>query len=465
MSLVVMLKYCFSLSALNDPDEAWHIQTGYLIRKLGYIPYSDPWSFTSTQQWYNISWLWDVFSSYIHEVSKEHNLPIVSATLYGLLLCYLYRLLPSFGKFKSDTKNIVIALAAMVLWDIWYFRPQIISYFLILYCYKLLFDSRRGEFNDLPWKFCLMVVLWVNIHGSVVIAFIILAAYTVEAYYLKEYKRLRNLIVTGLAASLMLLVNPLGYKIIYAIFRTTHSIVQDKIIEWNSFRFGIWYGFSFFISVFLIVANVRNKSFLTDKLLTYFWLFYSLTSIRFFPVVALLSSNYMMHSIDPLITKSKVTYKPYYNVIVILLVGISLWAYNKAGFNSSVDYDRLNAKKEIEYLSRHYPDIKVLNFYNIGGYVIYYGKGKLRHFIDGRAGTVFSEELLSDYLDIFYFNPGWEKILKKYDIEAAIVPKDIFIRSDVELAFRNWKEVYSAPYGKVLINVKSYRLRKSNLLY
>lgn len=458
ISLVVLIKYYFSPGVFNDPDEMWHIQAGYLIRKLGSIPYNDIWSFTSTQQWYNISWLWDIFSSYIHEFCGEQSLQIVTGALYGLLLCYLYRLFPSFGKFKDDTRNIVVTLVAMVLWEVMFFRPQIVSYFLTLFCYKLFLDSRKKYDWLIVLKFCIAVILWANVHGSVPIAFIILAAFIVEAYQIRNYRWLKTLVLTGFIGSMVLLINPLGYKLIYAILRTLNSVVYEKIIEWTSFKYGIWYGFSFFISVFLIVTNIRNnKVLLADKLLTYFWMFYSLASIRCFATFALLSSNYMAQSIDPLIKKGKIAYKAYYNPIVIILVFAILW-FNHKLYPKTEDINNVvMAKKEIEYLAKHYPGIKILNHYNIGGYIIYFSNGKIKHFVDGRAGTAFSEELLSDYVVFFDNRPGWQEILNKYKIEGAIIPKSQFSKVDIETGFKSWYTLYEGDYGKVLLNPKYYK--------
>ena len=52
---------------LMDPDTGWHIASGDLIRELGRMPASDPWSFTAGDYpWVDMSWAYDVLLSFVH---------------------------------------------------------------------------------------------------------------------------------------------------------------------------------------------------------------------------------------------------------------------------------------------------------------------------------------------------------------------------------------------------------------
>lgn len=116
----------------TDSDEAWHIATGFLIRKLGYIPQTDPWSFASDQPWYNLSWVWDILSSYIYQLMGDDFL-IINTFLYSVLVLGIYRFVKGLGGLKEDTINIITAINALLIFEVSLFRPQILAYFLTLF--------------------------------------------------------------------------------------------------------------------------------------------------------------------------------------------------------------------------------------------------------------------------------------------------------------------------------------------
>jgi hypothetical protein len=64
---------------LGHYDLGWHLAAGDIIRDRGNIPFQDPWSFTlGDKQWYNLSWLWDVFASVLFQYTKFSGLIFVA---------------------------------------------------------------------------------------------------------------------------------------------------------------------------------------------------------------------------------------------------------------------------------------------------------------------------------------------------------------------------------------------------
>ena len=58
-----------------------------------------------------------------------------------------------------------------------------------------------------------------------------------------------------------------------------------------------------------------------------------------------------------------------------------------------------------------------------GDYLIYHGWPRQRVFIDGRS-DFYGPGLGNDYLRLIAGRPGWEELLKKYEISVALAPRD-----------------------------------------
>lgn len=443
-----------------DSDEAWHISSGFLIRKLGFIPDFDPWSFTSDQPWYNLSWIWDIFSSYVYQFLGDDFL-ILNSMLYSVLIVCIYRFLKGLNGLKEDTINIVTALNALLIFEVSLFRPQLIAYFLTLYCLRLFVKSNHNYNFKFNLQFILLVILWVNIHGSVLVAFSMCGAYFLESMIKKDYARAKALFLTGLIGSLGVFVNPVGYHYLIGMMRTLDSVITHRIIEWQPFTFGVMRGYTIAIAVFLLITNLSNKKLtFAEKLITYAWLFASLITIRTLPFFLILSLPYWARCVDSLIKPSKIrvfTKERYLPTFIICFLLLLNYQQVKPYLYPPSDHVMI-PKQEIDFLVKHYPGVRVLNEYTAGGFIIFYGEGKLKHFIDPRAGTVFSEDVLWEYLSFTDGKPGWEEILTKYDIEAVLLTKDQYTkRKDIDHVFRDWKNVYVGSYGYVLVSPKTLK--------
>jgi hypothetical protein len=273
----------------------------------------------------------------------------------------------------------------------------------------------------------------------------------------KRYPWLLFLIATFITSCLALLINPYNYEIFSGILLTIDSVATEFIIEWDSFQFLESIPTSIFVCLFVMIANITNPRVpLAVKILTYMWFIAALYSKRSFPIFALIALPYMALCIDDLMKKAPQfqTRIPITILMVIILGGFSKYygtIYSEQEFSpSSIPY------KEITFVKENFPGRHFFNEYNIGGYIIYYGNGEFKHFIDSRAGTVFSEDVLRDYQN-FLSTEQFQAIVDRYDIYGAIFGYYLSNNPDFMYNFRHWKQVYAGDYGVVLINTKKGR--------
>jgi hypothetical protein len=82
---------------------------------------------------------------------------------------------------------------------------------------------------------------------------------------------------------------------------------------------------------------------------------------------------------------------------------------------------------------------EMFNDYGWGGYLIRYLPGR-RVFVDGR-NDFYGEGLLREFSEVFYLEPGWEKVLDKYNVGWTILPRAhalnmlLALRTDWRLAY------------------------------
>lgn len=465
--------YINAMPLFSDSDTPWHIMAGYAIRDAGGLPEHDPWAFVPAgQPWYNISWLWDIGLSYLDQWGGAKLLFIFAALCGSVIMAMLSTNISLRKETGSDAKILTLLIAALVMMEFVSVRPQMASCMAIILFHRWLHQSRVEENSRMLWWLPFIMALWVNIHGSFFVGFILLGAYGVEALWYRRRAWFKHLFAIGLVCLLAFLANPYGIHLVTAILRTLDSVISKNIQEWMPFVFGKSLGISAWLMIFILASSLREKTIpLADKILSVTWLVAMFFSIRNSAVFLLVSAPYMAISLqrfaDALahvrteradvlegLAKPRMAQK-LAAAAVVLVAASALLVDVLKGEKYRVDPEK-DAGAEIAQLIGHYADKRILNDYGLGGRIIYESKGRMKLFVDGRAGTAYSEELLADYLDFLFQNTGWQKVIDKYDIDG------VFIRnaSPFAAAYDNgqyhdqWRRVYEGKQASLYLLVK-----------
>ncbi len=508
-SLATIFYQLKGLSIFADGDIAWHISSGHLIRELKNIPIYDSWSYAGhIQQWYNLSWLWDIIISYIYDFFGLNGLRTITSLTFGLSISFIHfdlrqrfniKILPTSKKLEQfrlkklwnkliqfikndenyslsnssnqevirvDSIALTTSLISLLLLNVYSARPHLASFFIAFIVYRWIGKYHKdckntnylqNRFVNLVLKCSLITILWANLHGGFIVFYFILLPFIAQAIYKKERIILLQYITLGLSCFLVCFINPIGYKIYIGVLRTFYSALFNNIMEWQPFVFSYSYGSTIFIIIILLSALAYRRHYLQLKIDIYewlssiIWLFFSMLSIRNFSMLAVLGSrtiaavidSVLPHALYPLRFTSEL-YKA--NIIsLIILPIVILFAPIHIGLDNA-------PLAEINFIKNNFSGYKFFNHYNIGGSLIFLGQGKFQHFIDGRAGTVFTEDTIKDYLYYLYDdNEKWNYVLDKYYFDGAIIPKGDLKRTSVSNYFSNWQLVFSGNYGNVYI--------------
>ncbi|MDF3047046.1 MAG: hypothetical protein K0R73_164 [Candidatus Midichloriaceae bacterium] len=439
--LSFVIAILFKDNIFIDPDVAWHIKAGEIIVKNNVIPTHDMLTFTSDQQWYNLSWVWDVLVYHIYQFSGDAGLYFLQSLLFALTIALGYLMCLSFKGFNPDTKAIVTTLSALLLWDSLYARPQMFTYMLCGLALFIIFKREIKLLFILP----IIAMVWANMHGSFIAIYTIIFAFIVQSIYERDYVWLRALIVVLIFCFLSILVNPLGYKIFIAVFRTLNSCITGYIAEWLPFSFGHQYGPSMVIIILMMVGAFADSRIpVAYRLLAFAWLLASLASRRNFGYFAVLAIPYLGYALEPIIAArpSKFIFSNRLKIIAlftIFVIGGIAAPYLQRTNESNAAKMPLEA---IKYLNQNCKGARVFNEYNIGGYLALWMTSDNKYFIDGRAGTVFSELFLDEYLKVFMGEGDLKELLDKYKVDAAIIRGDALKMISYNKAFSQWKKIY-----------------------
>lgn len=466
--LINFVVYYLSVQPLlDDSDVPWHLATGKLLLETGHVPTTDPWSFASGgQPWYLLSWVWDALLGVAQAISGEFGVLVmvlmVSASLVAMLAAHLVTM-----RVSLSALFFTCMVAGLCIQDFITARPHLGGYALAFVFYVLLYHSRGknryGPLLALPP----LMLLWANTHGSFIAGFTILAAYVVEAFLAKDFGWLKRLIIISLACGIMAMINPYGLEVTIGALKTLNGTAKSYTIEWLPFTFSASTGISTWLVLFIMVSNFRfAKVPVADKLLALAWLVATMFIIRNGAIFVLLSAPYLARCMDEATMDLREVRKPSSFVAFMEARKLwQLWAAALAGvlvfsavasrfpYQDKILSDTASAYDAIDYAYAHYPDHKFLSNFNFGGQVIYRTNGKLPFMMDSRAGTVYPEQVIQDYLTFLFLKPGWQEVLKGYGVNGILMYNSTnFSQTYAQGQFHDqWKLVFAGKAASVYI--------------
>lgn len=447
--LVAVLFQYYGSYLFSDFDLGWHIFAGKLIVQNASVPQFDPWSYTSEQQWYNLSWLYDIFVYFVYYVFGERNLNFVNSLIFGGLIGYIYVGLDNFGKFKTDVKMVISALAGLSMYDLMHMRPQLISYILTLITLISVENFNARPRLSFFLKLFFINFIWVNVHGSFILIYVILGTYFLEKLIQKDFDFAKYYIFGGIVCCLGTLVNPLGIDIFTGMARTLNSEMTKYIIEWKPMTFGVYYGFSLFLLVFILASDIMHPTIpFRFKFLAFGSLIAALSSMRFFAYAAILSAPYLAMLLNERLPRAKdnnLSIKVKFISLALLISAYGLMFAYKLGNGFML---RQFPRPLIETMAINFPDLKYFNTYNTGAQLIYYSGANAKVFIDSRAGTVYQEPLMQEYMDFFLAKKPIDELYAKYNFDVVFIERELVTYAWTYNFLKNWIVVFEdEKYG------------------
>ena len=454
---------------LGHYDLGWHLAAGDLIRARGEVPFQDLWSFTlGDRQWFNASWLWDVTASAIYQYAGVSGLLLFVVACGAIIAGYLTAI--GLSSRASAVAVCIAVFAACLVYPSYATDPN---------CYLSAAPNMATMlFSVMFYGECLkrtrclllppVMLLWVNSHGGFVLGFLIVAVFGATALLRRDWSGVKLYGLTGIGCFLAIFVNPLGWHIYDGVITTVGHFVQQQITEWLPYYHNLtWPGSIPAIACILIFIAFelrfpRHGRIPPEaRLLSWLFLGLGIYQFRYMSFFFLFSSVVMAHHVDRLLPERMKSLEVRKSLIWAGVMGACALPLMFLRIEPTLGLSPMLSEQEAVYLQAHYSNARVLNHWNVGGLLIFYARGRVPVFVDGRAATAYPDDLLRDYFKLVQVDKNdvdaaaWDAVLEKYRIDAVL-----WVKAHDELRHflvdeRGWKEDASARYMTVYVRPSS----------
>jgi hypothetical protein len=244
---------------LSTIDLAYQIRAGDIMLRTHHLLATDVFSFTSAgQPWLNQQWGAQVVFALLYRLGGWPLLVVVRALLAAGIGGLVYLACRARGAGIKPAAG--LTLASFALWMPGaILRPQLFG--LLLFALTLWILSDRERNPGRLWWIPAIVMVWANVHGSFVLAPVLVGLAWLEARGGKERPGLAGRLVrVGLLSTVAANINPYGVRVWrYAVGIPTNRIIADTIQEWRPPTIRTEVGLAFFISVAVIAVLLARS--------------------------------------------------------------------------------------------------------------------------------------------------------------------------------------------------------------
>ncbi|HTP66858.1 MAG TPA: hypothetical protein VMJ66_15810, partial [Geobacteraceae bacterium] len=482
LAIFFYLSFSAGRGLLNDADTGWHIRTGEYILTNHTIPRHDIFSFTTPPvPWTAHEWLAEVIMAALHHAFGLTGIALFFSFLIALV-CYLV-----FRMLREQNGNILIAAVVAVLVISsspmhWLARPHIFTHIFLIVWYIILDRFQTGKGNGLRYL-PLTLLFWVNLHGGFIIGLILLGAYLagnmIELYFSQDEERaafrgrVKELVTILLFCILACLANPRGFHILLFPFNVvSNKYLMDHVQEFiaPNFHEPLMIKYLLFILIVLLALS-RQRLSAVEMLLVIVFLNMALFSIRHVPLFALI--------VGPIIVRRAALVMAGYQWRFAALLnrkgddiasvdalgrgalwpaaGVALVLVAAGTGRIHFTFDpKIKPVEAVEFLKREPIRGNMFNNDQIGDYIIYAAGRDYKVFFDGRS-DMYGVARMKEYNRITGFEPGWEKVMEKYDMTWVIFDARSGL-SRYLLENRDWRLIYADKMANIFVrDIPQYR--------
>lgn len=434
--IFIFFVFIYATGPIADNDFWWHLKTGEIMVQNGGLLQSDPFNFTSDGIVSAIErvilkgyWLWQLMAYALYSLLGFNGISLLNFFTALAMAGVVTRQMRREG--VGDVLTILLLTLGFSLVRNTYYleRPQVVSFLLAAILIAQLARVRDG--GRLSWPLPLLMVFWANIHAGFVFGDIVLVCFVVGAVieYRQDLSRLRHIIlwaVIGIGASL---INPNGALVFGELMSFSSSSVNEFQNTWVKFQLGNWFVVILWLLIALYVFGLwLSRRVYWPELVVALFLAYSSVSymrnVAFFAVAMLPAIGL---SLQQGMTLRSISIPPRWGFLLICIAAAGLlWQTNvhwqkmrNEGPVSSIFPD-----KSTQFILDSGLQGRMLNGYNVGGYLLWRLYPQHRIFIDGRG---LEAEVFSDWLAMTSASlqeeggrKEFEVLLERYDIDYVV---------------------------------------------
>ena len=448
---------------LSHWDLGWHLAAGDLIRDQGHIPVQDPWSFTSGgRQWFNLSWLWDVFASVLFQYANFGGLILFVVACGAVIAGYLASVCLSRG--ASAIAVCISVLSACLFYPAFaaaypniYLAasPNISTMLFSVIFYGECLKRTRRRFL-LP----VIMVLWANLHGGFLLGLIIVGVFCGVALLRRDWVNFKIYGLVGVGCFIATLINPLGWHIYEGLASVLGHFSQAYITEWWPYYRNVTVPGSIPGIIYILIFVAFELRYgggvcpIESRLLSWLFLFLGLYQFRYMSFFFIFSTVPLALHLDRLLPKQSNNFQIQRSSLVAGIILACALPLIYMQIDPALGLPQMLSEQDVLYLRTHFSHARILNHWNYGGILIFHTRGAIPVFVDGRASTAYPDALLRDYFKLVqseFDETAWDTVLEKYQIDTVL-----WVKAHEELRRflverRGWKEAYAGSYASIYV--------------
>jgi hypothetical protein len=479
-----------SVRPLPPNDLWWHARVGSETLDSGRIPANDVYSLTeSGQPFFYQSWLAEVLMAGILRLGDVRLLVLVRTLI--MLALFAAVMLLSWWASGGDRRAVIPVTVVAILLGLGNMtvRPQLFAYPLFIAVFGILWVYRRGGARRAIWLVPVLMVIWVNMHGSFALGLGLvwifflggLLSYLLPALSgdwqsepQEARDQLKTLGVVALLSTAALLFNPRGVAISgYVADLLTDAPSQILGAEWQLPDPKAGLGRTFYIVLMLAIlklAMARPAIALTELLvfLAFTWLaasgvryvvWFGLVSapilagalIRFpWDDLACWRDRFAGHAVGQRLLYGDGSGYPGFRRLTIaaLVVSLSILLILFLFYpNDDLWLTPYTGKPAAEFMEQAGVEGRLFNELGRGSYLIWRLGQDQPVFIDPRF-ELYSLEHFQDYLALSKAEPEVDTLLAKYDFELLLLDRQSQapLIELVDGRPNDWKRIYEDDY-------------------
>ena len=468
----VLTFWSFGFTTMMGSDLWWHLASGRWIWDTHTLNFKDPWSFTRHgQPWMSHEWLSDVV---FHLWSSGFGMTTLVWWKWSVLVAAFTLLFTLLRKLAGSALAAFLAsLSAMAVgapfFDI---RPQLYSVlgFVVLLHLALVSSPRR-------WLLPIGFFVWVNLHGGFFFGLLSLTVIFALARLFGHASR--NSLPLWLGCLVACLASPAGpdayvFPLHYALNPGSPYL---RVGEWKppweagGIRSVLYFPavgvFALATLVTFVTGLFRKHPRLTftSLALALLALAMSLKSRRFIPLFGIAQSLVLAPILGELLVRTGSRLRarlpplgrpiPWSLVPPVLAVALGAWRLYPYPLSSNA-FLYLTAQdgfpvEALNVAEANHLAGKVFSFYEWGGYVDLRTNGRLQVYIDGRADTVFDDQIYRRYTRVLGLAKGWEEIVDDSGADFFLWPKRHGKQIEGLRETGQWRTLYADHVSALLI--------------
>ena len=460
MFLLSAVIFGFCVKQFAEPDIWWHLRNAQNLVEFHSFSPVDTYSFTAAGlSRPNFEWLSEVPYYLAFKAWGLQGLLLVSIVVSVLIFAGVYYLCCRWG---ADCKDAVIATMLAISLGVVSIGPRMLLFgWLCMVVLLILLDVYRCTGKGL-WVIPPLFLLWINLHGSWAFGMVVFAIFIISGLVEGEWgllvarrwnrSQLRNLLLAGVAAFVLLFVNPFGYKLVVYPFEVAarQQAAVQYVEEWQPVDLSTGNGKLALLVIFAIMASVllsRRRWRLDVALLIAFALWTALSHTRFLFFLGLIAAPLLAPYIHLFTPYEPEDDKPWLNASIMagVVVALCLLFPSRASLQQKVEHEFPAAA--LRFMQEHQLNGRVFNQYVWGGFMEW-NTPELKTFIDGRADVFVANGVLADHRKVTTIEEPLE-VLDKYRIDYALLQQD----RPLTYVLRNskeWRPIYSDPVAVLL---------------